>query len=134
MKRKAKEKKKYYDYFLYFCFAITIFLSLTMFLALCNICYLPINTTGECVIARSIMSFDYYFIFLICETIFSIFITILYLIRGFHYKIKKYKIICILNILLQPLLVFFIIYILRWFYEEKNNYYTYLYYIRIYFI
>lgn len=87
---------------------------MTLLLAFSNICYLPPNTTGECVIARSIMSFDYYLIFLIFETIFSAMVAILYLIDGFKYNIKKYKIICLLNILLQPFVFLLIIHLMGW--------------------
>lgn len=108
-KSKSKKNKKtsvsFKDLFLYFSFGITVLLSLILILAWTNICYLPINTTGECVIARSIMSFDYYLIILIIETIFSVIVTILYLLDGFRENVKVYKIVGIANILLQPFVV-----------------------------
>lgn len=111
-KRNKKPSGGFKDVFFYFCFGMTVMLSLILVLSWTNICYLPVNTTGECVIARSIMSIDHFFIFLIFETIFSAIVTVLYLLDGFRYNIKVYKIIGIANILLQPFVVVGIINVL----------------------
>lgn len=109
--KKVKDNKinKNQAYLLYVCFAVTVFLSVNLLLAYSNICYLPLNTTGECVIVRSILPFEHYFLFQLFETIFSGLVTILFLIDGFKYKNKKYLIICFLNILLQPFVIIFIL-------------------------
>lgn len=111
-RRKKKTAGMFKDVFIYICFGLTILLNLILVLSWTNICYLPINTTGECVIARSIMSIDYFLIFLIFETIFSASVTILYLLDGFRDNIKVYKIIGIANILLQPFVMLGIINVL----------------------
>ena len=67
------------------------------------------KTTGECVIARSLMSNSIFLPFLIIESILNILITIIYFIDGIKYKIKLNCILCSLNILFQPLLVMLII-------------------------
>ncbi len=94
--------KRIYKIILWGVFLVTIFISINIFLEFTNICYLPINTTGECVIARSLMSNNIFLPFMIVECIINILITILYLIDGFKYNIKLNKILCLLNILLQP--------------------------------
>lgn len=104
-KKKKKPCGGFKDIFFYCIFGFTLLLSIILVLSWTNICYLPINTTGECVIARSIMSLDYFLVFLIFESIFSGIVTILYLIDGFRDNIKMYKIIGIANILLQPLII-----------------------------
>lgn len=104
-RRKKKTTGGFKDIFLYFCFGLTILLTLILVLSWANICYLPVNTTGECVIARSIVSIDYFLVFLIFETIFSVMVTILYLLDGFRDKVKVYKIIGIANILFQPFVI-----------------------------
>lgn len=94
---------------LWVIFIFTIFLSVNVSLGFFNICYLPINTTGECVIAHSLMSNSIFLPFLIIESILNILITIIYFIDGIKYNIKLNCILCSLNILFQPLLVMFII-------------------------
>lgn len=102
-------EKKSYKIILWALFCITMFLSINLFLALVNICYLPINTTGECVIARSLMSYEYFILFMLSECVINILITVLFLIDGFRYNIKLNKILCILNILLQPFFVMIVL-------------------------
>lgn len=122
-KRRKKETSGFFkNAFLYFCFGMTIILSLILILSWVNICYLPVNTTGECVIARSIISMKYFLIFLILETIFSAVVTILYLLDGFRYNIKVYKFIGIANILLQPFVVLGIINVLGRLLGWRKNY------------
>lgn len=107
-KRKKRTNKKFTsfkDLFLYFIFGITLFLSINILLVFFNICYLPPNTTGECVIARSLLSFDYLFAFLLGYTIISVGVTSLYLLDGFKLKIKKYRIIGIINLILNPFII-----------------------------
>lgn len=111
-KRNKKPSGGFKDIFFYFCFGLTVALSLILVLSWANICYLPVNTTGECVIARSIVSIDYFLVFLIFETIFSVMVTVLYLLDGFRDNIKVYKTIGIANILLQPFVVVGIINVL----------------------
>lgn len=103
-----KKDKKIYKIILYLTFAMTLFLSINVLLAFLNICYLPPNTTGECVIAHSLMSNNVFIPFIVVETIVNIIITILYLIDGIKYKIKLNNILCILNILLQPIVLIII--------------------------
>lgn len=105
MIKNKKKLGKFKNLFLYLCFGMTLFLSILLLLSFFNICYLPVNTTGECVIPRSIVSLDYFLLFLVVETIFSIVVSILYLLDGFRYKIKLYKIMGVANILLQPFVV-----------------------------
>lgn len=101
--------KRMYKIILWTLFCITMFLSINIFLGFTNICYLPINTTGECAIARSLMSNNIFLPFMIVECIINILITILYLIDGFKYNIKLNKILCLLNILLQPFFVMIVL-------------------------
>lgn len=102
-------EKKSYKIILWALFCITMFLSINLFLVFANICYLPINTTGECVIATSLMSYEYSLLFMLGECVINILITVLFLIDGFRYNIKLNKILCILNILLQPFFVMIVL-------------------------
>lgn len=101
--------KKIYKIILYLTFSITIFLSINVLLSFLNICYLPPNTTGECVIAHSLMSNNVFIPFIVVETIVNMIVTILYFIDGIRYKIKLNNILCILNILLQPIVLIIIL-------------------------
>lgn len=114
MKRKKRIKTEtinnpFYKGGLFCCLGVTIILDLVIFLSWQNICYLPINTTGECVLARSIISFDYFLPFLILEVIFSVMISILYLIDSFKYEMKMYKILSLINLVIQPYIMWLII-------------------------
>lgn len=113
-KNNSETNHHFKDIFLYICFGVTLFLSILIVLSSQNICYLPLNTTGECVIARSIMALDHYLLFLIVETVFSIVVTVLYLLDGVKQKNIKYKIVGIANILLQPFVVLALIRIVWW--------------------
>lgn len=101
--------ERFMKIFLYCCFILTVLLSMIILLSFFNICYLPINTTGECVIARSVLSFKFFIPFLLIESVFSIGVSALYLLDGFRYKIKIYKVLGIANLVFQPFVILFII-------------------------
>lgn len=106
--------------YIYTISIINIILNLIIISAYTNICILPPSTINKCIIATNIISLKGFIPFLIIETILTIIIVTISLIKSFKYHKTKLKILSLLNIILNPTLILIIICTLEWLTMKKK--------------